>query len=108
MRARDVEQRPLWAQVALSALFTFVLFAFGGAAAFVGGAASDAPGGAAFGVVIAFLVVVPFLVYYAYPPETRQWYHYAAFGLCVVGGFTLPIPLVYLPWRIVSRRAWAG
>lgn len=105
-RAQRLEEQPLWIQVALSALFTFVLFLFGGAAAFVGDAVSDARGGAAFGVVIAFLIVVPFLVHYAYPPRARRWHRFLAYELCVIGGFTLPIPLVYLPWLIVSRRAW--
>jgi hypothetical protein len=104
--AGQLGERPLWAQIALSALYTIALVAFGGACAFVGDAATDVRAGPAFGVVLGFLIVVPFLVYYAYPPKVRHWYHFAVFELCVLGGFTLPIPLVYLPWLMVSRRAW--
>jgi hypothetical protein len=98
--------RPLWVQIALSTLYTCALVAFGGACAFVGEAATDASVGAAFGVVLGFLIIIPFLVLNAYPPKARRFYHFAVFELCVLGGFTLPIPLVYLPWLIVSRRAW--
>jgi hypothetical protein len=103
---RNRENLPLWAQLALSAGFTLALFAFGGAVAFVGDALSDSSAGPQALVVIIFLVVVPFLVYYAYPPGSRRWYHWVVFEVCALAGFTLLIPLVYLPWLIVSRRAW--
>jgi hypothetical protein len=106
LEADNREKLPRWAQIALSAGFTAVLLAFGASVAFVGGAWSGVSAGPAAFVVIVFLVVVPFLVYYAYPPRTRRWYHWALFEACVLGGFTLPIPLVYLPWLIVTRRAW--
>ena len=99
------EVRPLWAKVGLSALFTLCLVAFGGAAAFVGDVLTESAWGARLFVVLAVLVVVGFLVHYAYPPPARRWYHWAGFELAVLVGFTLPIPLVYLPWRIVSQRA---
>jgi hypothetical protein len=105
----DPENRPklpLWAQVCLSAGFTFALVAFGGSLAFVGAALSDVEAGTPAFVVIGFLIVVPFLVAYAYPPNARRWPRFAAFEACVLGGFTLAIPLVYLPWLIVTRRAW--
>lgn len=104
--AHNRTKLPRWAQLALSAAFTLVLLAFGGSVAFVGGAWSGiAPAPTAF-VIIIFLVVVPFLVAYAYPRRVRRWYHWALFEACVLGGFTLPIPLVYLPWLIVTRREW--
>jgi hypothetical protein len=100
------ERLPLWAQIALSAAFTLVLLAFGASVAFVGGAWSGTAAGPTAFVLIVFLVVVPFLVAYAYPRRVRRWYHWALFEACVLGGFTLPIPLVYLPWLIVTRREW--
>jgi Flp pilus assembly protein TadB len=104
--AHNRERLPRWAQVALSAGFTFVLFAFGASVAFVGGAWSGISAGPTAFVIIVFLVVVPFLVAYAYPRRVRRWYHWVLFEACVLGGFTLPVPLVYLPWLIVTRRAW--
>ncbi len=104
--ARKRAKLPLWAQIALSAGFTLLLFVFGASVAYVGGAWSGVSAGSTAFVVIVFLVVVPFLVYYAYPRRVRRWYHWVIFEACVVGGVTLPIPLVYLPWLIVTRRAW--
>lgn len=107
--ALDADNRanlPRWAQIALSAGFTAVLLAFGASVAFVGGAWSGVAAGRTAFVIIVFLVVVPFLVAYAYPRPARRWYHWAVFEACVVGGFTLPIPLIYLPWLIVTRREW--
>jgi hypothetical protein len=109
LAALDPEKRadlPLWTQVGLSAGFTFVLLAFGGSLAFLGSLLSDVEVGTPAFVVLGFLIVVPFLVAYAYPPSVRRWPYFAAFEACVLGGFTLPIPLVYLPWLIVTRRAW--
>lgn len=96
----------LRAQLALSAAFTLVLLAFGASVAFVGDAWSRTASGPTALVIIVFLVVVPVLVAYAYPRRARRWYHWALFEACVVGGFTLLVPLVYLPWLIVTRREW--
>jgi hypothetical protein len=104
--AHNRERLPRWAQVLLSAGFTAVLLAFGASVAYVGGAWSGVTAGPTAFVLIVFLVVVPFLVAYAYPRRARRWYHWAVFEACVLGGFTLPIPLVYLPWLIVTRREW--
>jgi hypothetical protein len=104
--AEQVARRPLWAQIALSAAFTATLVAFGAASAFLGHELATDTTGAWVFVVLAYLLAVPFLVYYAYPPLRRRWYHYAAYEACVVGAFTLAIPLVYLPWLIVTRREW--
>ena len=104
--AANREKLPRRAQVALSAGFTAVLLAFGASVSFVGGAWSGLTAGPTAFVIIVFLVVVPLLVVYAYPRRARRWYHWALFGACVLGGFTLPVPLVYLPWLIVTRREW--
>jgi hypothetical protein len=104
--ADHLDRRPLWAEIALSSAFTAVLVAFGAACAFVGDAIARSTTGVWVFVILAYLLTVPFLVYYAYPPLRRRWYHYAVFEACVFGAFTLVVPLVYLPWLIVTRREW--
>lgn len=104
--ADHLDRRPLVTEIALSSAFTAALVSFGAASAFVGDAIARSTMGVWVFVILAYLVAVPFLVYYAYPPLRRQWYHYAIFEACVVGGFTLAVPLVYLPWLIVTRRRW--
>jgi hypothetical protein len=90
--------------VLLSAVFTFALVVFGWALFFVGGAIAETQQGAYTFLSLGFLIVVAFLVYYAYPPRRRRWYHYALFELCVIVPFGILVPLVYLPWQIVKGR----
>ncbi len=56
--------------------------------------------------VLCFLVIVPLLVVRAYPPAARRWWHWLLYELCIVFVFTAWIPLVYLPWLIVTRKAY--
>lgn len=102
----DLARRPRWAEIALSAAFTAVLVAFGAAWAVVGDAIVRSAIGTWLFVILVFVLAVPFLVYYAYPPLSRRWYHYALFEACVLGAFTVFVPLLYLPWLIVTRREW--
>ena len=97
-------RRRLWSDVGLSAAFTVALVCFGAAWAYVGGAIGNGPWAPQIAVVFAYLITVPVLVLYAYPPRERRWYHFVIFVACVLSGFGLPIPLVYLPWLIVNRR----
>jgi len=101
--AHELPRRTLAVDVALSATFTIVLIAFGAAWAFIGDMIVRSTVGIWVFVILVFVLSVPFLVYYAYPPLRRRWYHYAIFEACVFGAFTLVVPLVYLPWLIVGR-----
>jgi hypothetical protein len=96
----------LWQEIGLSAAFTAALMAFGATAALVGDRIMNTENGARLFTVLVFMVAVPFLVYYAYPPARRRWYHWAVFELCAAAGITVWIPLIYLPWLIVTRKAW--
>ena len=99
-------RRPLWQEIGLSVAFTAALVAFGAAATLVGERIMNTENGARLFTVLVFMIVVPFLVYYAYPPARRRWYHWAVFELCAAAGITVWIPLIYLPWLIVTRKAW--
>jgi hypothetical protein len=101
-------RRPLWQEIGLSVAFTVALVSFGAAATLVGRQIMETENGARLFTVLVFMIVVPFLVYYAYPSTRRRWYHWAAFELCAAAGFTVWIPLIYLPWLIVTRKAWRG
>jgi len=103
---QSLPRRPLWAEIGLTALFVAALVAFGAACVLVGDAVTASPRSTSFFVVLAYLLVVPVLVYYAFPPSRRRWYTFALFELCVLSGFALPVPLIVLPWLIVSRREW--
>jgi hypothetical protein len=93
-----------WVDMGLSAAFTVALVCFGAAWAYVGDAIGQGRWAPQLAVVFAYLITVPVLVLYAYAPRERRWYHFVVFELCVLSGFGLPIPLVYLPWLIVNRR----
>jgi hypothetical protein len=99
-------RRPLWQEIGLSVVFTVALVVFGAAATLVGERIMNTENGARVFPILCFMLVVPFLVYYAYPQARRRWYHWAGFELCAAAGFTVWIPLIYLPWLIVTRKAW--
>ena len=99
-------RRPLWQEIGLSVAFTLALVAFGATATLVGERIMETENGARLFAILVFMIVVPFLVYYAYPPARRRWYHWAVFELCAAAGITVWIPIVYLPWLIVTRSAW--
>lgn len=100
------DRRPFWQEVALTGVFAVVLFAFGWAVAYVGDAIADSAQGAYTFTTLIFLLVIAFLVWHAYPPRRRRWYHFAIFELCVLVPYAVLAPLVYLPWLIVTRREW--
>jgi hypothetical protein len=93
-----------WRDLLASALFTLTLFVFGWGVSIVGNAIARSNQGAYTFTLLVFLFVVAFLVWYAYPPGRRRWYHFAVLELCVLIPFGIVVPLVYLPWLIVSRR----
>lgn len=97
-------RRRFWSDVLLSAAFTVALVCFGAGWAYVGATIGEGEWAPQLAAAITFLLAVPVLVLYAYPPAERRWYHFVIFELCAVSGFGLPIPLVYLPWLIVNRR----
>ena len=99
------ERRPRWQEIALSAAFTLMLVAFAASATWVAGNFLKTDNGVRLFGVLVLLVIVPFLVHYAYPPQRRRWYHWAGFELCVVAVVLVFVPLAYLPWLIVTRRA---
>jgi hypothetical protein len=89
--------------VLLSVLLSLVLWASYIAVAYGFGAIANADLDRAFIVATAYLAVlcVP-LVVLAYPPGERRWWRFVVWPL--LGLFAGIIPLVWLPWRIVSRR----
>jgi hypothetical protein len=101
-------RRPLWQEIGLSAAFTGALVAFGAAATYAGNVFLKTDNGVRAFTIFVFLIVVPFLVAYAYPPRRRRWYHWAGFEACVLLVAPIWIPLIYLPWLIVTRKAWRG
>ncbi len=101
-------RRPLWQEVALSAAFTAGLAGVGVLTSILGNRTVQTANGARDLTIFCFLVIVPLLVARAYPPGRRRWWHWLTYELCIVFVFTAPVPLVYLPWLIVtgkSRRA---
>ena len=104
--ARQVPDRPLWEKVALSAALTAALACFGASWGYVGSRIASTRYGPWVFVILVFLITVPVLVTYAYTDAERRWYHFAIFEALVLGAFTLVVPLVYLPWRIVERHRW--
>ena len=104
--AQPIEsRRPLWLEVGLSALFSVALVLFGWAASFVGDVITKSDQGVWTFLALVYVIVVAFLVYYAYPPGRRRIYAAAGFEICVVVPGAVLIPLVYLPWLIVTRKA---
>lgn len=99
-------KRPLLREVGLSAGFTAALVAFAAAATWAGSLFLTTENGTRAFTILVLLVVVGFLVYYAYPPRKRRVWRYAVFGLCALLVAPVVIPLVYLPWLIVTRREW--
>lgn len=98
-------RRPLWQEVGLSALYTAGLVGIGVATSLIGDRAIRTGNGARDLTVFSFLVIVPLLVVRAYPPGARRWWHWLLYELCIVFVFTAWLPLVYLPWLIVTRKA---
>lgn len=98
-------RRPLWQEIALSAAFTAGLVGVGVLTSILGDRMVQTANGARDLTVFCFLVIVALLVARAYRPGARRWWHWLVYELCVVFVFTAPIPLVYLPWLIVTRRS---
>ena len=101
-------RRSLWQEVGLTVAFTAVLLAFGAAATWLASTYLETENGTRAFTILVFFVVVGFLVYYAYPPRERRWWRYALFEACVLLVAPVLVPLVYLPWLIVTRKAWRG
>ena len=105
---RVESRRPIWQEIGLSAAFSAALVIFTASATWVASTFLTTDNGIRAFSVLVFLIIVPFLVYYAYPLQRRRWYHWAGYELCVVAVVAVWIPVLYLPWLIVTRKAWRG